>query len=457
MIQTAAPSVSSSIASPAGSPAGNGAPGSENGRFADILAGQPGQDKAAPPAGVTPQDPAEPADAPAELAPAQPIVAAALPLAGKILPDMLPDLSLSADQTVAGADAAEPGLAVPTLLTALRAMRIPQQMLSAAKTPAQAAAAATPAAPGSADDEKTDGSLLVGLAALGTASTTAPATAASPTDGANPNPAALPPMIEAQLLGRPLQGQAATSELAVQGATGKTDELALKLDPAQTNGKAASAMVFEADSARPTSGVRLRPMIDSEFAGKALANAATPGADASTLLASPLNADAAMQAPTAASALPQSARPHDFAALMDRLITARDAAQTGLPQSVQVAVNHAEFGQISLNFLHDKAGLAVSVGSADPDFARAIQAAIPAVAAAAATDSTRDSGQREGNQGSGSQHAFARGDASAASSDSGQRGQRNSQAATSDEAAPASNRSPTAREDVTPRQRGIFA
>lgn len=457
MIQTAASSVSSSLASPAGSPAGNGAPGSENGRFADILAGQPGQDQAAQTASASPQDPAAPADSPAELATARPTVAAALPLAGKILPDMLPDLALSADQTVAGADAAEPGLAVPTLLTALRAMRMPLQAVSAAKSPAQAAAAANPTAPGPADDETVDGSLLLGLAALGTASTTAPATSANPTDGANPNTAALPPMIEAQLLGQPLQGQAATSELAVQGATGKADELALKLDPAQTNGEAASALVFEADSTRPTSSVRLRPMIDSEFAGKALANAATPGADAATLLASPINADAAMQAPTATSALPQSTRPHDFAALMDRLITARDAAQTGLPQSVQVAVNHAEFGQISLNFQQDKAGLAVSVGNADPDFARAVQAAIPAVAAAAATDSSRDSGQREGNQGSGSQHAFARGDASAASGDSGQRGQRNNQTTRSDEAAPANNRSPMVREDATPRQRGIFA
>lgn len=449
MIQTAAPSVSNSIASPSGLPAGNGASGSENGTFADILAGQPGQDNAAPTAG---NGPVEPTDGSADLGAGQPSVAATLPVAGKILPDLLLDLAVPADQTVAEADPAAPGLAVPTLLNALRAMRIPQQMLSAAKS---AAPANDPAAT-TVEDETDDGATLLGLAALGPVTTTT-----SPvitTAAASPDTAALPPMIEAQLLGRPLQAQGdATAPLTAPGANDKTDALALKLDPAQTNRGAAGALTFEADSARPTSAVRLRPVIAGEFDGKALANAEVPATDAASLLASPMNADSALAAPAATSAVPQSARPHDFAALMDRLITARDAAQIGLPQSVQVAVNHAEFGQISLNFQQDKAGLAVSVGSADPDFARAVQAAIPAVAAAAAMDSTRDSGQREGNQGSGGQNAFTRGDASAAGNDSGQRGQRGNADNGSGEAAPASNPSQVARGEASPRQRGIFA
>ena len=69
------------------------------------------------------------------------------------------------------------------------------------------------------------------------------------------------------------------------------------------------------------------------------------------------------------------ARPLDFAGLVDRLVQARDAAA---PQSVSLALTHAEFGKISLRFEHDEGGLSVGMTSPDPDFARAVSAAIPA-------------------------------------------------------------------------------
>jgi hypothetical protein len=63
---------------------------------------------------------------------------------------------------------------------------------------------------------------------------------------------------------------------------------------------------------------------------------------------------------------------HDFAALVDRLVEARNASA---PQSIHASLDHAEFGQVSLNFQQDGDDLKVAMSSADPDFARAAQAA----------------------------------------------------------------------------------
>jgi hypothetical protein len=65
---------------------------------------------------------------------------------------------------------------------------------------------------------------------------------------------------------------------------------------------------------------------------------------------------------------------HDFAALIDRLVEAREGSA---PQSVEAAVSHTDFGQVSLRFDHDDNGLTVAMTSADPDFAPAVQAAAP--------------------------------------------------------------------------------
>ena len=70
---------------------------------------------------------------------------------------------------------------------------------------------------------------------------------------------------------------------------------------------------------------------------------------------------------------------HDFAALIDRLVEARQAAQATMSsQTVVAAVNHAEFGPLSLQFQQDAAGLSVTLAGNDPDLARAVQAAAPA-------------------------------------------------------------------------------
>lgn len=78
--------------------------------------------------------------------------------------------------------------------------------------------------------------------------------------------------------------------------------------------------------------------------------------------------------PASAAPMMAPARPLDFAGLVDRLVQARDAAA---PQAISFALNHAEFGKISLRFEHDVTGLSVGMTSPDPDFARAVSAAMP--------------------------------------------------------------------------------
>lgn len=74
---------------------------------------------------------------------------------------------------------------------------------------------------------------------------------------------------------------------------------------------------------------------------------------------------------------------YDFAALVDRLVEARDAAA---PQSIRTSITHTDFGQVSLRFQYDDGGLTVSMKSADPGF-------IPAAQAAAAASQSPGSGE----------------------------------------------------------------
>lgn len=77
-------------------------------------------------------------------------------------------------------------------------------------------------------------------------------------------------------------------------------------------------------------------------------------------------------------------RPHDFGALVDRLVAAREAMQ---PQAVSIAVRHADFGPVQLHFRQDDGALSVQLASPDPDFARAVSQAVPPVLAAQNADS----------------------------------------------------------------------
>lgn len=84
--------------------------------------------------------------------------------------------------------------------------------------------------------------------------------------------------------------------------------------------------------------------------------------------------------PASAAAPAAAQAPQDFTQLIDRLAAARESAQ---PQAATVALAHAEFGPVELRFRHESGSLSVALASADPDFSRAVQAAVQPVFTAA--------------------------------------------------------------------------
>ena len=110
-------------------------------------------------------------------------------------------------------------------------------------------------------------------------------------------------------------------------------------------------------------------------------------------------------------------QPHDFAALIDRLVEAREAARaSSVPGTVHAAVAHADFGQISLQFQQDGGGLSVALASGDPEFTRAVQAAATAGQTSPGSDNSaqqRHEAPGQQSQGQQSQGLPPRGQSSA--------------------------------------------
>ncbi|MFA7595765.1 MAG: hypothetical protein WCY92_05340, partial [Novosphingobium sp.] len=105
--------------------------------------------------------------------------------------------------------------------------------------------------------------------------------------------------------------------------------------------------------------------------------------------------------PRVALHTPAAIQPHDFSALVDRLVEAREAAR---PQTVKLSVVNSDFGEVSVRFNHDDRGLTVSMTSNDPEFNRAVSNAIPADRTASG-DSMAQNGRRD----DGGQHSSSRG------------------------------------------------
>ena len=98
-------------------------------------------------------------------------------------------------------------------------------------------------------------------------------------------------------------------------------------------------------------------------------------------------------APATTSTPASAEQPHDFATLVNRLSEAREAAS---PQVVRTALQHAEFGRISLQFRHDDASLSVTMANADPAFTSAVQGAVAATLAGnAAGNGDQPQGDRQ--------------------------------------------------------------
>ena len=103
-------------------------------------------------------------------------------------------------------------------------------------------------------------------------------------------------------------------------------------------------------------------------------------------------------APTAEAMM----RPQDFAQLIDRLVSAREAA---VPQAASLSLAHSEFGRIDLSFSRDGNGLSVALASPDPDFARAVQAAVPPAPTASDAGTQRQPGSGTGSHDGASAHS----------------------------------------------------
>lgn len=147
----------------------------------------------------------------------------------------------------------------------------------------------------------------------------------------------------------------------------------------------------------------------------------------------------------AASTLAAAPRPLDFAALVDRLVAAREAVQ---PPGALLTVAHADFGPVELRFRHDERGLAVSLTSADPDFARVAAAATPPQLPPSSAQFSSAEPSQPGPRGD-SQYAA---NGSATSNSRGQQSERRG------DAAPLSNRHPhSATQGSAARRSGIFA
>ncbi len=165
--------------------------------------------------------------------------------------------------------------------------------------------------------------------------------------------------------------------------------------PASAEARPASAPLLRVEIALPAAAQTERPSETRPAQRRTGLTATTaPILAAEPSTSQPAAALPGVAAPVSAAPL----RPHDFAAVVDRLVAAREAVQ---PHAATLTVAHAEFGAVELRFRHEERGLAVSLASADPDFARVAAAApqpvMPASASAAAQGETSQSApQRDG-------------------------------------------------------------
>ena len=177
-----------------------------------------------------------------------------------------------------------------------------------------------------------------------------------------------------------LPEQAAVQATVALAARGKPERAARVA-------QAVAAVALPVDAA-PPSAVSLAPLhaLKDSLADAAL-SAQLPTALGNTVLES--DQPSAPQATALAPSAPPPLARHDFAAMIDRLIEARDMAGV---QPVAMTLRHDDFGAVSLDFRTADDGLTVTMASPDPEFARAVNAAA-ASGAASQGDLSRQSGE----------------------------------------------------------------
>lgn len=268
---------------------------------------------------------------------------------------------------------------LPLLASAVAQPRAPLFPLAShpAETAVPPAMASTPSLPRSAPRLPPLPTVAVAIAATGRAAIDAPPV----------HPAGARPLLASAA--QPLvEGLAAGDEIIPPAP-------AAPVDPIRTFSLSAAQLSAVPVVAVPNAGFRLFPVAirakilrDAEPAQPAIpaaASIAIRGFDDSRAIAPlptavqgfALSQPNALHTPNPTTA-PAPAAPEsrqDFVALVERLIDSRKALS---PAPVQTALAHAEFGEITFRFAHDERGLSVAMASADPDFAPAVQAAMPA-------------------------------------------------------------------------------
>lgn len=338
---------------------------------------------------------ADPATLPVAVDPAS--AAAVLPQTGKILPSVLPQLPVSPDaptivDTKPQPDTPQPA-APPSASLTLPLARVLLARFRQAdpEVPEPQAEADAPEAPTAALDPEANPAAIATLALPVLAAEPAPASSTPDPvlTGAPALPQALPVLASQQQAAAPTlpprQPQTDTRQesnppvLTVPAAAAPLAQTPLVApQPGEVRPVATLRVAVADDASRPVD-----PVVALDPAVPAIApqSLAAPAPDAPTITA---------------QAAPVT-RPHEFGALVDRLVQAREALQ---PQAVTMAVQHAEFGPVQLHFRHQDNALSVSMASADPDFARAVSAAVPPVLAAPSADTASfASGQRQDQPG----------------------------------------------------------
>jgi hypothetical protein len=411
--------------------------GAEVADFSALLALQPGGTAAAP------QDVAATAPG-AEEAYADPSSPAILPLPGKILPPALPDGAPMPDAAEAPAPTETPAPAVQHIVAltnvALRTLRTTGLPV----TDEPNADDETPVEPDHASahspfDLPQPAALPVlqpasPVQALFAVEPAADAPAESPT--ITPS-ASEPARRAAPSLPAPIRAQAQAAPSPVPAP-----------QPLPPAGTLLSAATLPAQPVAAT--LTLRPGRPVEVARRPVPSTAVPTEPEALLSPSeaasphaPIVAGEPAPVPASAPSLPASepaSRPHDFAALVDRLTAAREAMQ---PQSMSIAVAHRDFGPVRLQFRQEDGALSVALANADPDFARAVAAAPPVQSPASSEAGSFQPGRSDGGDSSGSSSGQSRSGTNTAARED-----------RTPQANPSSARAPRRGGD---RQQGIFA
>lgn len=179
----------------------------------------------------------------------------------------------------------------------------------------------------------------------------------------------------------------------------------------------AAPLTDEAAGTRPAAPARAKATRAADLARfeTPLAQASAPQAAAAAFAqADQTTAMAATAAPTVSTPMPS---PKDIDAALDHLVAAREAL---MPAEAALAIDHAEFGEVSIKFEQSPDGrLSAELSAADPELKRAVTAATaPDRGAAANTD---------GDSGRSAQLANNRGSATAGGDTAGGRSQSSGQ------------------------------